>query len=218
MTSPRLQIDQIEKRLGSHHFRFDLRLESPGIVAVMGPSGAGKSTLFNLVAGFETPDHGRILIDGADVTGLFPGERPLTFIFQDNNLFGHLDVFSNVGLGLSPSLKLTTGDRAEIEAALDRVGLSGFSPRRPQSLSGGERQRVAFARALVRKRPLILLDEPFAALDPELRHDMDALLVQLQQATGALVMIITHDPDEARRIAGTIVTITDARIASVAST
>ncbi len=210
----RLQVNGVKKRLGTTDFAFDLTVESPSLIAVTGPSGSGKSTFFNLIAGFETPDQGRILMDGIDVTGEFPGKRPLSFIFQDHNLFSHLDVFANVGLGLSPSLRLDARQTQEISQALEAVGLAGFERRLPAGLSGGERQRVAFARALVRKNPLILLDEPFAALDPHLRSGMGELLAQLQRQTGALVMMITHDPTETNRIADQIILIEKGAITS----
>ncbi len=215
MTVPRLKIDAITKTLGSMEFKFDLTIPAPGIVAVVGPSGAGKSTLFNLIAGFEEPDGGRIFIDGVDVTTTFAGDRPLTFIFQEHNLFAHLDICANVGLGINPSLRLDASQKRAISQALSRVGLTGFETRMPASLSGGERQRVAFARALVRSRPLLLLDEPFAALDHELRDDMGDLLVSLQAETGSLVLIITHDRNEADSIAGKTVNIRSGRIESV---
>lgn len=153
---PSLHLEHVEKSLGQKRFIYDLALEGAGIVAVTGASGSGKSTLFHLIAGFEPPDRGRILLDGFDVADLAPGERPLTYIFQDHNLFAHLDVATNVAIGISPRLKLSPADWAEVSDSLLKVGLAGFEKRMPQALSGGERQRVAFARALVRHRPLLL--------------------------------------------------------------
>lgn len=204
---PSIRIDHVEKSLGQKRFTYDLDLDGGGIVAVTGASGSGKSTLFHLIAGFETPDSGRILLDGAEMAGLGPGERPLTYIFQDHNLFAHLDVATNVGIGISPLLRLSPADRAEISDSLSKVGLAGFEKRMPQALSGGERQRVAFARALVRRRPLLLLDEPFASLDEGLRSDMGDLLAQLQRTTGILVLVISHDAREIARLAGRVVAI-----------
>src|SRR5690606_25612104 len=127
------------------------------IVAVMGPSGSGKSTLLNLVAGFETPASGAVLIGGDDVSRRPPPARPVSMVFQENNLFAHLDVAQNVGLGRSPSLRLSAEDRTDVAAALARTGLAGKEARLPAELSGGERQRVALSRALVRDRPVLLL-------------------------------------------------------------
>lgn len=202
---PSIRFYAVEKTLGRMRFHFDLDLDGGGIVAVTGPSGSGKSTLFHLMAGFETPDSGRIIINGANMAGIAPGDRPLTYIFQDHNLFAHLDVATNVAIGISPRLKLSAADRDSVESALARVGLAGFGLRMPQDLSGGERQRVAFARALVRHRPLLLLDEPFASLDESLRHEMGDLLIDLARGSDVLVLMISHDSQEIARIAGRVV-------------
>jgi thiamine transport system ATP-binding protein len=201
MTAADITMQNVRLTLGSHAFHFDCTLPGGQIIAVTGPSGAGKSTFLNLLAGFETPESGRVLLAGHDVTGSHPAERPVSLVFQDNNLFAHLDIFTNVGLGINPALKLAPTDRSRISAALAQVGLTGFEKRLPATLSGGERQRAAFARALVRKRPILLLDEPFAALDPSLRNGMAELLTAMQRETGATVIIVSHDPDEVRRIA-----------------
>jgi thiamine transport system ATP-binding protein len=169
--------------------------------AVIGPSGAGKSTLLDLIAGFLTPDSGRIVIAGRDVTGLDPALRPVTTLFQDHNLFAHLDAFANVGLGLDPGLRLDSEQYLAVREALARVGLGGMERRLPGQLSGGERQRVALARALVRDRPLLLLDEPFAALGPALRMEMLDLVDELRRDRGTTVVLVSHQPEDARRIA-----------------
>lgn len=191
----------VRLRLGRHDFHFDCLLPHGRIIAVTGPSGAGKSTVLNLLAGFETPDRGRISLAGTDVTCLHPSERPVSVVFQEGNLFSHLDLFTNIGLGISPSMALTTGDRDAITAALTRVGLPGYGKRLPGTLSGGERQRVAFARALVRKKPILLLDEPFASLDPGLRREMATMLIDLHRESRNTVLIVSHDPQEVRRVA-----------------
>jgi thiamine transport system ATP-binding protein len=194
-------LDGVELRLGSKDFRFDCALPAGKVIAVTGPSGSGKSTFLNIVAGFEIPDKGRVAIAAEDVTRKHPSERPVSLVFQDNNLFAHLDLFTNIGLGISPSLKLAAEDRCAISLALERVGLGGLDRRMPGTLSGGERQRAAFARALVRRKPVLLMDEPFAALDPGLRLAMASLLLDLHHETANTVVIVTHDPDEVRRLA-----------------
>lgn len=194
-------LDKVELRLGTKDFRFNCALPAGAVTAVTGPSGSGKSTLLNLVAGFEAPDRGRVLVGGKDVTQEHPSGRPVSLIFQDNNLFTHLDLFTNIGLGVNPSLRLSMDDRRTISKALQRVGLDGFEKRMPGTLSGGERQRAAFARALVRKKPVLLMDEPFAALDPGLRLSMAKLLLDLHREAGNTVLIVTHDPDEVGRLA-----------------
>lgn len=215
MTGEMLELSAISLSLGSHRFAFDLSVEPGTLVAVTGPSGSGKTTLFNLIAGFETPEAGLLLIDGKDVTRLRPSLRPISLVFQDNNLFAHLDVFTNVALGVSPALRLSSEDRERVSDALSRVGLAGFETRLPSTLSGGERQRVAFARVLVRRRPLVLLDEPFAALDPDLRVQMGELLLDLQRTEGFTVLMITHDREEARRLAQCFVRIETGSVATV---
>ena len=194
-------LDNVKLRLGAKQFHFDCVLPGGRIIAVTGPSGAGKSTFLNLLAGFETADSGRIRLDGIDVTGLHPAERPVSLVFQDNNLFAHLDLFTNIALGVDPAMRLTAQDSDRISQALARVGLAGYERRMPGTLSGGERQRAAFARTLVRRRPVLLLDEPFAALDPGLRSGMADLLLALHKETANSVVIVSHDPAEVHRLA-----------------
>lgn len=207
-----IRLDQVRLALGGMRFEFDLEIPDGDFVAITGPSGAGKTTLFNLIAGFEEPDSGMVKINSEVMNGRMPAERPVSVIFQDHNLFAHLDVFTNVALGISPSLRLDRGDRGQVLRALKSVDLEGFDRRMPESLSGGERQRVAFARALVRRRPVMLLDEPFAALDPELRAEMGQLLKELHRQEKATILMITHDPAEANFLAETIVRIERGRI------
>lgn len=199
-----LWLDGVEFRRGMQVFRFDLFLDRP-LTLIAGASGSGKTTLLNLVAGFEKPSAGRILLDGTNVSALHPAERPVSLVFQDNNLFAHLDVLTNISLGISPSLALTPGDLERIFQAMNRTGLSGYEKRLPESLSGGERQRAAFARALVRNRPFLLLDEPFAALDPALRQSMGELLRELQSETGIMVLMVSHLPEEVERLGDHVV-------------
>jgi thiamine transport system ATP-binding protein len=207
-----INLENVRLRLGTQDFDLTCGFARGEITAVVGASGSGKSTLLNLVAGFEEPDEGRVLIDGHDMTGLDPSQRPVSVIFQDNNLFAHLDVFTNVALGVSPSLTLDAAGRAAIADALSRVGLAGFEKRTPDTLSGGERQRAALARTLVRKRSVMLLDEPFAALDPGLRTGMAALLAELHRDGGNTVLIVTHQPDEVRKLAKNVVFLDAGRV------
>ncbi len=197
---------------GADEMHFDLAIAASAIVAIMGPSGSGKSTLLSLVAGFETPRGGDIMIDGRSVLNVPPARRPVSMIFQENNLFAHLDVAANVGLGRSPSLKLSQDDRDAVSQALVRTGLAGKEKRLPGELSGGERQRVALARALVRERPALLLDEPFASLGPALRRDMLELVRALHEEHGMTILMVTHQPEDARLLAERVVFIEAGKI------
>lgn len=213
-----LGLEATRTRLGAFVLAADLTVPPGAICAVMGPSGSGKSTLLNLIAGFLSPEAGRVLWDGRDLTPLSPGDRPVSVIFQDQNLFPHLTVAQNVGLGLRPSLRLSPAERDRVAAALARVGLAGFSPRRPSELSGGQQSRVALARMLLRGRPLVLLDEPFSALGPALRVEMLDLVADLATELAATVLMVTHDPADARRIASHVILVDEGKAAPPAET
>lgn len=214
MSGAAIVCEKLRFSYGDMQMEFDFAAPASEIVAVMGPSGSGKSTLLNLIAGFERPLAGRVLIGGEEVTALPPARRPVSMVFQENNLFGHLDAAANVGLGRSPSLRLDAADRIDVAEALARVGLAGKEKRLPRELSGGERQRVALARVLVRDRPVLLLDEPFASLGPALRGDMLELLRDLHSERRMTVLMATHHPDDARSIARTMVFLEDGRVSA----
>lgn len=186
---------------GAFHLTADWQMPAGAKVAVIGPSGAGKSTLLMAIAGF-VPHAGKVLWQGDDLGPMPPGERPLSILFQDQNLFPHLTMAQNLGLGISPRLRLTAENHARIEATLQRVGLGGMGARKPGQLSGGQIGRAALARALLRARPILLLDEPFAALGPALKAEMLDLVAETAAETGAAVLMVTHDPADARRFAG----------------
>ena len=209
-----VRLDKVAFSYGETPFLFDVEFAASKITAIMGASGSGKSTLLNLVAGFETPQSGRVLIAGADVGASAPSARPVSMVFQENNLFAHLSVEKNVGLGRSPSLSLTQTDRAAIAEALERAGLAGKEKRLPRELSGGERQRVALARVLVRDRPVLLLDEPFASLGPALRDDMLDLVAGVHAERAMTVLFVTHQPEDARRIGEQMVFLDNGRVAA----
>ncbi len=199
-------------------FHFDLTVASGDCTAVIGPSGAGKSTLLALIAGFELPDAGRIRIGGLDVTRWPAAKRPVTTVFQEHNLFAHLDVAANVGLGIHPGLELDDEQRRMVERALDKVGLGGMAKRIPSTLSGGERQRVALARVLVRRRPVLLLDEPFAALGPALRREMLALVAELRHAENLTTLLVSHHPNDALLAAENTAFVSNSRILAYGET
>ncbi len=202
---PIINLEKVQLRLGTVDFALNLQVLPGKITAITGVSGSGKSTLLNLIAGFERPETGRVLINNTDVSGHTPAQRPVSLVFQDHNLFAHLDIATNIGLGIHPSLRLSLADRQAIGDALQRVGLAGYEKRLPATLSGGEKQRVAFARALVRRKPILLLDEPFAALDPGLRASMADLLKALHRETANSVLIVTHHLSDVERLADDVI-------------
>ncbi len=176
---------------------FTLDVSAGEILSVIGPSGSGKTTLLNLVAGFVKPTSGKILINDKDISQLEISQRPVTTVFQENNLFPHLDVFTNVALGIQPSLKLNESEKQQIHQALENVGLVNLTKRLPKELSGGQRQRVALARALVRKHSILLLDEPLAALGPAMREEIIDLLKELVETEKMCALLISHQPEDA---------------------
>lgn len=190
---------------GDFQMRADFTLEAGRKYAVIGPSGAGKSTLLSAICGFVPLASGRLLWTDKDITDAPPSARQMTMLFQDNNLFPHLSVLQNVGLGLRPDLRLNAQEREQVERALGRVDLRQYAASKPGNLSGGQQSRVALARVLVQARPLVLLDEPFAALGPALRNEMLDLVQDTVAQTGAAMVMVTHAPEDVRRIADEVI-------------
>lgn len=186
-------------------FSFDFQAEQGDIVALMGPSGAGKSTLLALVAGFIEPTSGEISVAGQSLIGKEAHQRPLAMLFQEHNLFAHLTVRENIGLGLHPGLKLTATQKLDVEQAAAQVGVAEYLDRLPEQLSGGQRQRVALARCFVQPHDIWLLDEPFSALDPLLREEMLSLVKRLAAESNITVLMVTHHLGDARSIANKFV-------------
>ncbi|WP_410678304.1 thiamine ABC transporter ATP-binding protein [Avibacterium paragallinarum] len=191
---------------------FQLHIQAQEKVAIIGASGAGKSTLLNLIAGFELVDKGEIWLNGQNHTFTAPYQRPVSMLFQDNNLFTHLTVEQNIALGLKPSLSLNPQEKSQVAAAANAVGLADFLTRSPNALSGGQKQRVALARCLLRDKPILLLDEPFSALDPALRQEMLSLLDALCQQKKLTLLIVTHQPDELKGKIDRIISVQNGRI------
>ena len=187
----------------------DFSLPAQARVAVVGPSGAGKSTLLSLMGGFSAPRSGRILWDGQDITQLPPSARPVANLFQEGNLFPHLSVYENAALGVNVSLRLSAAEKARVLDALARVGLAGLEARKPAQLSGGQASRAALARALCQAKPLLLLDEPFAALGPALRREMLDLVEEIAVEHGRAVVMVSHDPREAKQFAQAVVVVAE---------
>ncbi|MGE5983827.1 thiamine ABC transporter ATP-binding protein ThiQ [Klebsiella aerogenes] len=193
--------------------RFTLSVERGERIAVLGPSGAGKSTLLNLIAGFLPPASGSLLIDGEKHNATPPAQRPVSMLFQENNLFNHLTVRQNIGLGIHPGLKLNREQRAQVTAIAEQMGMDTLLDRLPGELSGGQRQRAALARCLVRQQPVLLLDEPFSALDPALRQEMLTLVANVCQRQQLTLLMVSHSVEDAARIAPRSIVVAEGRIA-----
>ena len=194
-----------------------LDIQAGEFFALLGPSGCGKTTLLRMLAGFETPDQGRILLDGADIAAVLPHQRPVNMMFQNYALFPHLNVRDNIGFGLKDVGLTRAGIDDRVGEMLDLVKLNGLERRKPHQLSGGQKQRVALARALARRPQLLLLDEPLAALDKKLREETQSELMALQRRLGTTFVIVTHDQDEAMTMADRIGVMNNGRLEQVAT-
>ncbi len=179
---------------------FDFQVDRGQCIAIDGPSGSGKSTLLSLLAGFLPPADGTITWLGQTVDQLAPWQRPMTSVFQEHNLFEHLDVQTNIGLGMHPGMKLSHEQRQAIQSGLQRVGLADYGERMPSALSGGQRQRVALLRALLRNQPVLLLDEPLTGLDEDTRNTLRAMLLE-QKNQGITMVLASHDEEDKQVLA-----------------
>ncbi|MCV6823147.1 MULTISPECIES: ATP-binding cassette domain-containing protein [Halocynthiibacter] len=204
-----LRFENVVLEQGDFRLTADFTLEAGTQAALIGPSGAGKSTLLSAIAGFLEPSKGVIRWQRESLSGVPPGDRPMSILFQDNNLFPHLTVAQNVGLGLRPDLRLSKAETAQVTETLARVRLAEKADEKPASLSGGQNARVAIARLMLRAKPLLLLDEPFAALGPALKSEMLELVSTLAAETDATLVMVSHDPDDARRIANETVLVAE---------
>ncbi len=204
-----LKLENVETGEGGFALRADLQVAPGCRAAVIGPSGAGKSTLLEAIAGFRALRSGRVIWQGRDLTGLPPGQRPVAMLFQDGNLFPHLSVAQNVLLGLCPNGRARLADHEQVAQALGRVGLDGMGARKPAQLSGGQQSRVALARVLVQRRDILLLDEPFAALGPALKTGMLDLVADLVRERQTTLLMVSHDPEDARRICDQTILVTE---------
>jgi thiamine transport system ATP-binding protein len=210
-----LEVADLALDYADFHARYSLSVPAGMLCGLIGPSGGGKTTLLHAIAGFERPTSGTLRFAERDLLPLKPAERPLSMLFQEHNLFPHLNAFENVALGVDPTLRLDADERSRVEGALERVSLEGFGRRLPAQLSGGQRQRVAIARALVRQRPLMLLDEPFGGLDPGLRREMIALVNDLRRAEGLTVLVSIHTPEDLVDVADMMTFIAEGRVLAV---
>lgn len=192
---------------------YDFSMEAaPGkVTAVRGASGSGKSTLLDLIAGFLEPRSGRIAVDGQNLVGLPPEQRPVSILFQSETLFEHLSAAHNIALGLPPATPASRL-REKIAAALSEVGLEGFGGQRAETLSGGQKQRVALARTLLRDRPVLLLDEPFSALDDETRATTRSLVGELTAHHNWTTVLVSHHAEDIAALAARVYSIEDGRL------
>ncbi len=193
-----LLVEKLQTRRQGRTFEFSLQLQPGEIGLLLGRSGSGKSTLLELLAGFLPASSGVLSADGQNIAHLPPAQRPFTMLFQQNNLFDHLTVYQNIALGLRPDLKLSLQEQQTLQLAAERLQIADLLARRPGSLSGGQQQRVALARCLVRRKPYLLLDEPFSALDPALRQEMMQEVRQLATEQHIGVLLVSHQPQEAK--------------------
>ena len=189
--------NSVDKCYGDMNMCFNLTVNTGEILSIIGPSGSGKTTLLNLIAGFNQAESGEIVINDKNITHLAIANRPVTTVFQEHNLFPHLDVYTNIAIGINPSLKLSQDQQQLIHVALKNVGLEDYAKRLPAKLSGGQRQRVALARALVRESEVLLLDEPLAALGPAMREEIIALIKELVTQKNMTALLVSHQPSDA---------------------
>lgn len=191
-----IELNQINYQYDDFKMHFNVQIDAQEKVVIVGPSGAGKSTFLSLIAGFIFPSSGKIILNHQNMTHTLPGKRPVSMMFQNNNLFDHLTVEQNIALGIKPSLKITNFEKQNVADMLAKVGLAGFNARYPNQLSGGQRQRVALARCLIQHRPILLLDEPFSALDQALRFEMLELVNHICEELALTLLMVSHYLDD----------------------
>ena len=217
MTDTILSLENIEKNFDGENVlkNISLDIDRGEFVTLLGSSGCGKTTTIRIIAGLLTPDSGKVVLNGKDITMLAPEKRDVNTVFQNYALFPHMNVEKNIGYGLKLKKMPANEIKAEVEKALSLVQLEGFEKRNPSQLSGGQKQRVAIARAIVNKPSVLLLDEPLGALDLMLRRQMQTELKKLQKALGITFIYITHDQEEALNMSSRIVVMRNGNIEQI---
>lgn len=190
----------------------NISLEPDKIYAVVGPSGAGKSTFLNLISGFASISSGTIIWNGQEISNLPPAKRSVSILFQDNNLFPHLSVWRNLALAVTHWPKISRDNEEKLKAVMSEVGILGLENRKPSQLSGGQQSRVALARVLLQKNKILLLDEPFSALGPSLKDQMLELIKKIAKNKKLLVLMVTHEPADAKKVASQTLVVKDKKV------
>ena len=190
----------------------NISLEPEKIYAVVGPSGAGKSTFLNLISGFASISSGTIIWNGQEISNLPPAKRSVSILFQDNNLFPHLSVWRNLALAVTHWPKISRNNEEKLKAVMSEVGILGLENRKPSQLSGGQQSRVALARVLLQKNKILLLDEPFSALGPSLKDQMLELIKKIAKNKKLLVLMVTHEPADAKKVASQTLVVKDKKV------
>ena len=190
----------------------NISLEPEKIYAVVGPSGAGKSTFLNLISGFASISSGSIIWNEQEISHLPPAKRSVSILFQDNNLFPHLSVWRNLALAVTHWPKISRDNEEKLKAVMSEVGILGLENRKPSQLSGGQKSRVALARVLLQKNKILLLDEPFSALGPSLKDQMLELIKKIAKNKKLLVLMVTHEPADAKKVASQTLVVKDKKV------
>ena len=196
-----LELKNVKVSYDNYHMLYDFAIDEGDILAVIGPSGVGKTTLLNIIAGFVCPVQGTLIYNNINFSKLSPAMRPVSYIFQEGNLFPHLTVAENIAIGINPNLSLNIEQYQKLDVCLNKMGLINYRNKLPDQLSGGQKQRVSLGRALLRNKPIVLLDEPFTALDPATKYEFIDLIKSVQKKENLTIILVTHDLLEVRLIA-----------------
>ncbi len=200
-----LEVKKLIYSYEGEDFCFDISAKKAQITVVLGKSGVGKSTLLSLIAGFLRPDSGDILLNGKSILNQKPNERDLSILFQENNLFEHLSLYENIALGINPRLKLSEAQKAQLIQKAKIFGIDTLLKKLPNEVSGGQKQRAALCRTVLRQKSLLLLDEPYSALDGQTKKTLLQDLVKITKEQNLIVLMVTHDESETKMVASKVI-------------